>query len=76
MMPKMRGPEFVRRALSLVPDAAVVFMSGYSEDDVLAEVKRSDCSSISKPFTIEQLLRVVRQKLDEKAKRSRSEQSA
>ena len=64
-MPGLSGAETCRRLLELRPELKVVFMSGYTDDDVLRRgVVRSDVVFVQKPFDPAELARVVRQTLD------------
>ncbi|BCS32464.1 histidine kinase [Luteitalea sp. TBR-22] len=66
VMSYMTGPELWRRLAQAKPDLQCLFMSGYP-DDVLTE-KSLDASAvrlIRKPFTGDELVRRVRQMLDE-----------
>lgn len=61
----MSGPEVVTRVLALWPKAAVLYVSGYSEN-VFHQGEKSPSTAVllQKPFTQEQLLRKVRALLD------------
>jgi two-component system, cell cycle sensor histidine kinase and response regulator CckA len=66
VMPHVNGRVLAQRLASRRPTIRVLFMSGYTEDDVLrhnVEVERYDF--IQKPFTPAALARKVRQVLDE-----------
>lgn len=68
MMPNMKGPELSRRLLETRPEMVVIFMSGYSEDDVLSErVRRGQARLVRKPFTPQGLAQEVRDALDQRA---------
>jgi DNA-binding NtrC family response regulator len=64
VMPKMRGPEFVKRLIAVRPHARVVFMSGYS-DNSMGGVSTLDVGAyfVQKPFTMDQLMDTIRQAL-------------
>jgi len=53
----MSGRELVRRLTERLSDVRVVYMSGYADEAV-------DRPFIQKPFTREELARVVREALD------------
>ncbi|MEM7307486.1 MAG: ATP-binding protein [Planctomycetota bacterium] len=56
----MGGREATDRLLALDPDARVIAMSGYSNDEVLAEYRRFGfCARLPKPFRSERLLEVL-----------------
>ena len=64
-MPGLSGAETCRRLLELRPELKVVFMSGYTDDEVLRRgVVLSDVVFVEKPFDPAELARVVRQTLD------------
>ena len=64
MMPEMSGLEFVDRIAVSRPAARILFMSGYSDDDVLIkEVGSRPHAFIQKPFAVEDLTRKVRELL-------------
>jgi CheY-like chemotaxis protein len=68
VMPRMTGREVARRARLRCPDVRVVFMSGHSEDAIASHgVLAEDAAFVRKPFSPEQLLRVVRETLDREA---------
>jgi PAS domain S-box-containing protein len=65
VMPEMGGPELAERARVLAPGAAVLFMTGYTDDDV---VRRGLCDHsvalLQKPFSPAALADAVRAALD------------
>jgi len=66
VMPAMTGAEAFRRLREERPQLKVVFMSGYTDDDVLRRgVVLSDVAFVEKPFKPSELARVVRETLDE-----------
>jgi two-component system, cell cycle sensor histidine kinase and response regulator CckA len=65
MMPRMSGPELAQRLIGLRPGLPVVFMSGYTERQVLRRTALShDRVSLHKPFSLDELLSCVREHLD------------
>jgi CheY-like chemotaxis protein len=65
MMPRMSGPELAQRLVTLHPALPVIFMSGYTERQVLRRTSLShDRVSLHKPFSLDELLTCVRQHLD------------
>ncbi len=64
VMPEMGGGELVDRLTELRPDLKVLFISGYTNDEVLRRgVKGAGTSLLHKPFTSEGLMRRVREVL-------------
>jgi two-component system cell cycle sensor histidine kinase/response regulator CckA len=63
VMPEMGGRELVEALTPLYPDVRVLYISGYTDDEVLRRGV-SDVELIHKPFTAEELLRKVRGLLD------------
>jgi signal transduction histidine kinase/FixJ family two-component response regulator len=64
IMPKMNGPEVMKRIKELRPDIAVLFMSGYTNDVMLRHgVSKADVSFIQKPFSSAELMHKVREAL-------------
>jgi len=65
VMPKMDGYIFVKRLKPILPDIKIVFMSGYTEDNL---VKKGELSQgiefIQKPFNLVELARRIRHVLD------------
>jgi PAS domain S-box-containing protein len=68
VMPEMSGPELVARLARLLPEAKVLFMSGYP-DGFLARHGALDPGTllIEKPFTSDALARALRDVLDGRA---------
>jgi CheY-like chemotaxis protein len=62
VMPGMSGRDLARSLLALRPGLRVVFMSGYFQESIGGEHARH---FVPKPFTQEDLLRRVREALDE-----------
>jgi PAS domain S-box-containing protein len=68
VMPEMGAGELVDRLLTKRPDLKVLFISGYTNDEVLRRgVTRSDSEFLQKPFTGDDLMRKVRELLDGKS---------
>jgi CheY-like chemotaxis protein len=71
VMPQMSGPELAAAIESLRPELPVILMSGYTDADLLRRgALASDTSILTKPFTVESLLRAVRVPLDRRARAS------
>jgi PAS domain S-box-containing protein len=65
VMPGMRGPELARRLVQLRPEMRVLFMSGYTDDAVVADgILEGQGEFMEKPFTPTTLGRRVRSVLD------------
>ena len=64
MMPKMKGPEVMRRVKQIRPDIGVLFMSGYTNDVTLRQgISSADVSFIQKPFSSTELTHKLREAL-------------
>jgi signal transduction histidine kinase/CheY-like chemotaxis protein len=64
-MPKMGGRELAEKATPLHPEMIVIFMSGYSNDTVIAEgIEMRGTRFLQKPFTAAEILHKVRDALD------------
>ena len=65
VMPEMSGRALVERLSAVRPNAAIVYMSGYTDDDVLRRGMLEPGSLfIQKPFNPRALLRIVRDALN------------
>jgi two-component system cell cycle sensor histidine kinase/response regulator CckA len=60
VMPEMGGGELVERLTALRPDLKILYISGYTNDEVLRRGVQGDTSFLHKPFTSEGLMRAVR----------------
>lgn len=72
VMPHLRGSEVARRLLASRPDIAVIFMSGYTEGDLISgslEQYGPETTLLQKPFELSLLAVKVREVLDAKARR-------
>ena len=66
VMAHASGPQVYSQISSLVPDIAVLYMSGYTGETILARgVREEGVSYLQKPFTPATLARKVREVLDE-----------
>jgi signal transduction histidine kinase/CheY-like chemotaxis protein len=64
MMPKMKGPEVMKRVKEMRPDVGVLFMSGYTDDVPLRNgISNADVSFIQKPFSSTELTHKLREAL-------------
>jgi len=68
VMPEgVSGVELAERLVKEMPQLKVIFMSGYTSDDVSAEMlQRTNASFIQKPYGHAELTKVVRDCLDKK----------
>jgi two-component system cell cycle sensor histidine kinase/response regulator CckA len=65
VMPRMSGPEFVKRLATIQPQARAVFMSGYSDNSMGGvSALAPGAHFVQKPFTMDQLMRTIHQALD------------
>ena len=68
VMPGLGGRELGERFSELHPRTSLLFMSGYTEDEVLLQgIRVAEVNYISKPFTVAGLREKVRQVLGESA---------
>ena len=63
VMPGMRGTELAARLRELRPEMSVIFISGYTDSSISAQVGSAGSYFLQKPFTADALLRVVNQAL-------------
>jgi two-component system, cell cycle sensor histidine kinase and response regulator CckA len=65
VMPEMGAVELADQLLAVRPDMKVLFISGYTNDEILRRgISRQEAAFIQKPFTAEDLMRKVRDVLD------------
>lgn len=65
VMPNMNGRELAERVSTLYPGMLIVYMSGYTDDEVmLSGIRDRDVAFLEKPFTRDRLLGTVRSALD------------
>ncbi|MBN1584658.1 MAG: response regulator [Anaerolineae bacterium] len=65
IMPGMDGPELAKRLLELRPDLQVMYMSGYTDDELSDHgVLESGFTLLPKPFDPNELVQAVRKMLD------------
>ena len=61
----MGGGELADQLLASRPDLKVLYLSGYTNDEIVRRgVKQNEASFIQKPFSAEELMRKVREILD------------
>ncbi len=63
LMPGIRGPELVEELLVRSPDLRVLYMSGYTDDDISRWGLKPGMAFIHKPFTAEGLAEAVNEVL-------------
>ena len=64
-MPRMHGPELVKRLAPLHPESLVIYMSGYTDTTVAHhDLVDSGVPFLQKPLTPNMLARKVREVLD------------
>ena len=67
VMPIMGGPALAKRLLHSRPDLKVIFVSGYADEAIGDRRMLEDGASfLQKPFTLEDLLKKVREVLAER----------
>ena len=72
VMPRMSGRELAERLARIRPDVPILFMTGYTDDDIVQHgLKMGTVDLIQKPFTSEVLCGRVRDSLDSHARRAR-----
>jgi FixJ family two-component response regulator len=60
VMPEMHGPDLARLLTAMRPEMKVLFVSGYSENDISDQgVIDSQLDVLQKPFTQQSLLRKI-----------------
>ena len=65
VMPEIGGGELVERLTAQRPDLKVLYISGYTNDEIVRRgVRRTEAHFLQKPFTSQELMRKVRQVLD------------
>lgn len=68
VMPEMSGRQLSEHLLAAQSDLKVLFMSGYSDDDIVRHgILKAESDFIQKPFSPESLTRKVREVLDRHA---------
>jgi CheY-like chemotaxis protein len=65
VMPLLGGPELVRQLAPLRPATRVLYMTGYTDSEILRRgVEDASAELLQKPFTTRQLLRAVRDAME------------
>jgi signal transduction histidine kinase len=66
VMPEMSGPQLVARVAEFCPDARVLYMSGYTDDEVIGRgLANPGLMLLQKPFSAQELVERVRLALDQ-----------
>ncbi len=72
-LPKLDGPDLIKRIKSLEKNAVIVIMSGFADPDLKSFMAEMDVADfIQKPFSSESLFRIVRSTLDRRINRKES----
>ncbi len=64
IMPNLSGPQIVERCLVRHPEARVVYITGYFDDEIVRLEVDEEVRLVRKPFTPAELARTVRSALD------------
>jgi signal transduction histidine kinase/CheY-like chemotaxis protein len=65
VMPELSGPQLVAKISQICPDAQVLFISGYTDDEVIGRgLSEPGLMLLPKPFSAQELVDRVRQALD------------
>jgi PAS domain S-box-containing protein len=65
VMPELGGGELVERLIERRPNLKVLYISGYTNDEVVRRgIRRTEAHFLQKPFTAQELMRKVRKVLD------------
>ena len=65
VMPEMSGPQLVAKISHICPDACVLFISGYTDDEIIGRgLSEPGLMLLPKPFSAQELVDRVRQALD------------
>jgi DNA-binding NarL/FixJ family response regulator len=65
-MPEMSGRELAERLLEQHPETKLLFISGYTDDAIVRYgISEAEMAFLQKPFTPDELIRKVRDILDE-----------
>src|SRR5262249_60694621 len=70
VMPEMDGPALMKELKKRKPDIKIIFVSGYAEDAFDKNLPdRKQFNFLAKPFTLKQLVRVVKETMAGEAPR-------
>ncbi len=65
-MPGMNGIELIEQVAPRRPEIKFILASGYLDETTQACIKRYDGSLISKPYAVQEVMKIILQKLAEK----------
>ncbi|MEX2178753.1 MAG: ATP-binding protein [Gemmatimonadaceae bacterium] len=66
VMPEMSGPALVTRIAELIPSARVLYISGYTDDEIIGRgLANPGVALLQKPFSAQQLVERVRSAIDD-----------
>jgi two-component system response regulator YesN len=63
-MPTMNGVELVKRVAARWPKIKFILASGYLDEKTQSSVKHHDATLILKPYAIQDLIKIIMEKLD------------
>ncbi len=66
VMPEINGIELVKKIKEFYPDVKVIFISGYTENNISFEIFPEEINFIQKPFTLKILSNIVKKVLNNK----------
>lgn len=64
VMPKIDGPEFIKRARGIKPELKSIFISGHTKTMITNSGIDKDQPFLQKPFPISELMKIVRETID------------
>lgn len=64
IMPRLTGPQLIRKLKALIPTVKVLYMSGYTGETMPADLAETEASYLQKPFGPHELARKVRSIMD------------
>lgn len=64
-MPELNGKEFIKKAIVVMPDMKVIYVSGYTDNHIVHDGMLEDgVNFLQKPYSQQVLARMVRKVLD------------
>jgi two-component system, cell cycle sensor histidine kinase and response regulator CckA len=67
VMPDLNGRDLSKRLLAIYPALRVIYMSGYTDDEIIRRGLEANNRFVEKPFTVETLACAVRSALDDQS---------